>query len=151
MTDMHEENIALERRVDELLNDNSAKLGENRVLNAKVRALESILQYVLIDNPVAMNIATEMGSTTGAAMRSDKNMLALYERLKVLEEAQTTKSLSIAKSFVQMVKDRYGEAFVTEGDFNKAMAAVASEAKDHEETLHYLVHTWVRLFANALE
>lgn len=136
-------------RVTELLTHNTELVGLNRVLSAKVNALETILKFALIESPMAIDLATKLGAGPGTAIRTNHGMHTLYERIRILEEHATTRCVSIASNFIADMRRIFGDAAVDTVDDNDAWASVPEEVK--ESTDFWLVRRWVIEFRRALK
>lgn len=105
-----------EARITELQETSTELVLANRVLASKVKALETILKHVLIDQPVAIDLATTMGGMPGAAIRDANAMQRLYERVSILEDQAATKCSKFASDFVQDVRNMFGDEAVDSDD-----------------------------------
>jgi predicted nuclease with TOPRIM domain len=140
-----------DRRITELQTRDSELITENRVLRAKVGALEAILKHVLIENPVALAIGKEMGSSPGAAIRLSHDMLSLYQRVKLLEEYVTTKCVDAVKTYVSAARAEFGTTYVDAQDDNEAFDSIPRTVPTDDLERAMSMRQWVILFRDALK
>jgi len=88
-------------RINELMNLNTKLENDRRMLSAQLDAAKKILKFVLIDQPIAMDVATKAGMPTAAALRSDKDMYSLFQRIELLEKDAWTATSLETKEFVK--------------------------------------------------
>lgn len=88
-------------RVTELLGVNTRLENVNRMVRAQLDAAKKLLKFVLIDKPITMDIAEAYGASKGEALRADKEILSLYQRIELLEKDAWTATMLETREFVK--------------------------------------------------